>query len=47
MQEDKLLPKVENCETTLKVNLYFDFTSFLPCLSDLVLSLVLELAMEL
>lgn len=47
MQEDKLLPKFDNCETTLKVNLYFDFTSFLPCLSDLVLSLVLELAMEL
>lgn len=47
MQEDKLLPKVDNCKTTLKVNLYSDFPSVLPCLSDLVLSLVLELAMEL
>lgn len=47
MQEDKLLPEVDNCETTLQVNLYSDFPSFLPCLSDLVLSPVLELAMEL
>lgn len=47
MQEDKLLPKVDNCDTILKVNSYSDFTFFLPCLSDLVLSLVLELAMEL
>lgn len=47
MQEDKLLPKVDNCDTILKVNPYSDFTFFLPCLSDLVLSLVLELATEL